>query len=215
MPIKRKNATYVPVVSVADVHQYARQGDAARFEFLPKNKIRVLAKTTDQLLHSGAWRPSIVTTAYPQRRRRWHFTNGYQVPERQQQTWTIDPANILASVGTYNQDVKVGKLSWHPESGELLLSPVYDQHAATIHSYGQHPFDEYVRLIVLQDEQKVLARPWSPTGDLSDEDERVASFEAQYAAKEMLEKAGMPASWKFETDASNQRMERLTGRRGW
>lgn len=212
----KRRVAYRQIIGSPEVLQYLQQD--ARFEFLPKMRVRILAKTTDKTIATGALRlarsKGMVLGLYSmQRRKHWRFTTSYKVPAQQQ--WTIDPNNILESVGAYNADVKVGKLSWHPESGELLLAPLHDQHAATIHNYGTHPFDEYVRLIVLQDEQKVLARPWSPTGGLSDEDDRVASFEAQYAAKEMLEKAGMPTSWKFETDASNQRMERLTGRRGW
>lgn len=148
------------------------------------------------------------------------FVHRYSLPKLTQGQWDLHPRNLLLSRGAYDE-IPLERISWHPLSGQMLLSGKSESfHAHDIHNQGSHPFDEYVRALVLPGKRRVVVRPWWPFS--SDEATRLdageaelISFEAQDALRHVLVDAGMPKSWAFEYDGDNARLEKLTGLRGW
>jgi hypothetical protein len=120
------------------------------------------------------------------------------------------------------------RFSWHPTSGEFLLSAPAEMHAQTIRSYGSHPFDEYVRGLVLRDQNIIATRPWAPNVDFGmmtgdPEEDRAqqfmveqASTESQEAVKRVMTSVGgVPSSWKWRFDVTNSDLQDLTGIFRW
>jgi len=148
------------------------------------------------------------------------FRVTYKLPARTQDLWAINPKNLLLSRGEYD-GTPLERISWHPLSGEMLLSGKDESyHAHDIHNQGSYPFDEYVRAIVLPGKRRVVVRPWWPYSQtemlrLDPGESDIISFEAQDKLRQVLVSAGMPKSWTFEFDGDNPRLERLTGRRDW
>jgi hypothetical protein len=156
---------------------------------------------------AGRWSPS-------------RFSAQVRMPERVAEMWNVNPRNLLLSRGEYDNK-PVERISWHPLTGEMLLSAKGESyHAHDIHNFGSKPFDEYVRAIVLPDKKRVVVRPWWPFNQsesmrLDPGEPEIISFEAQDALRRVLVRAGMPKSWTFEYDGTNTRLEQLTKRRNW
>ena len=170
-------------------------------------------------LPPGVKRPGSRTA----RTARWNpsrFVHRYSLPGLTQDQWELNPRNLLLSRGAYD-NIPLERISWHPLSGQMLLSGKSESfHAHDIHNQGQHPFDEYVRALVLPGKRRVVVRPWWPFSPdeamrLDAGEAELVSFEAQDALRGVLVSAGMPKSWTFEFDGDNARLEKLTGLRGW
>jgi len=112
----------------------------------------------------------------------------------------------------------IEKLSWCPRTGELLFVHPPLQHRT---ARGTHPFDDYVRLIVLTPLRLVCARPCWPSWLRSGSAPRLdaaalrASTVLQLQARRVLLATPSDVSWAFELNIDNRRLEHLTGRRGW
>lgn len=150
----------------------------------------------------------------------YRYKQSYRIPENNLRNWEINERNLLLSKPEFSES-KLERISWHPLTGEMILSEAgQSMHAHDIHNYGSYPFDEYVRVLVLPEKKKVTTRPWFPFGMdetkyLLQEDAKYISHAGQEALRKVLEKAGMPKSWKFEFNITNPRLEQLTGRMGW
>lgn len=148
------------------------------------------------------------------------YKSTFHIPESNARNWELSEKNLLLSRPEFSEN-KLERISWHPLSGEMILSERgQSMHAHDIHNHGSHPFDEYVRVLVLPEKRKVTTRPWFPFGMnetkyLMPEDAKYISHSGQDALRRVLEKAGMPKSWKFEYNVTNPRLEQLTGRMGW
>jgi hypothetical protein len=100
--------------------------------------------------------------------------------------------------------VKIGKhdlkVAVHPVTGEVLSG--FCQHA----SWLSVDFDKWIRAIIFPSRKRVYFRFYKPSGDYSfvTDEERAASFNACYSAREILIKKGYARrSWKvlyYETD---------------
>jgi hypothetical protein len=156
------------------------------------------------------------------------FASEIDIPEKNAQHWDIDPKNILDSTVKYSSGDLPTRFSWHPTSGEFLLSSPAEMHADTIRTYGSHPFDEYVRGLVLRDLKTIATRPWAPNVDFGmstgdPEEDRAqqfmveqASAESQAACKRVLTTlGGVPASWKWRFDVANADLQDMTGIFRW
>lgn len=155
------------------------------------------------------------------------FSNEINVPQKNAQHWDIDPRNILDSTVQFTDGEMAQKFSWHPTSGEFLLGRPGENHAVTIRSYGSHPFDEYVRGIVLRDQKTIATRPWVPdfsfamTGD--PEEDRAQQYMAEQASAESQEACrraltsvgGVPTTWTWKFDVNNQDLQDMTGIFRW
>ena len=150
----------------------------------------------------------------------YRYKQSYSIPENNLRNWEINENNLLLSKPEFSES-KLERISWHPLTGEMILSEKgSSMHAHDIYNHGSHPFDEYVRVLVLPEKRKVTTRPWFPFGMeetkyLLQEDAKYISHAGQDALRKVLEKAGMPKSWKFEFNITNPRLEQLTGRMGW
>ena len=108
----------------------------------------------------------------------------------------------------------VEKLSWCPRTGELLFVVPPQQHRT---APGSHPFDDYVRLIVLHELGLVLTRPCVPTwapghgAQLTLQGARVSTVLQVQAWRVFVE----GTDWSLELNANNDRLHALTGRHGW
>jgi len=173
-----------------------------------KRTLFVTARSVYRKSSVGRWNPS-------------RFVTTYFLPDKVAEAWDINEKNLLLSRSAYNEDAKLERISWHPLTGEMLLSEKgMSKHAVDIHNAGSHPFDEYIRAIVLPDKRRVIVRPWYPFNRtemfrLEPGEEELVSFEGQDAFRRMLVAAGMPSSWKFEYNGDNTRLEKLTGLRRW
>jgi len=156
------------------------------------------------------------------------FSSEISVPEKNAQQWEINSHNILESTVQFTDGETVQKFSWHPTSGEFLLGRPGEQHAVTIRAYGGHPFDEYVRGIVLHDQKTIATRPWAPdfgfgmtTGD--PEEDRAQQYMADQASAESQEACrraltsvgGVDTTWKWRFDVNNQDLQDMTGIFRW
>lgn len=64
---------------------------------------------------------------------------------------------------TDQDDLPPTKLSWHPLSGETILTAAGGNHVDDINRSGQHPDHEYLRGYVWHDNgQTVEISPWNP-----------------------------------------------------
>jgi hypothetical protein len=156
------------------------------------------------------------------------FSNELNIPQKNAKNWDIDPGNVLDSTVMYSTGSLATRFSWHPVSGEFLLSAPAEMHAITIRNYGTHSFDEYVRGLVLRDQKVIATRPWAPdvdfgmmTGD-PDEDRaqqylmEQASAESQEACQRVLTSVGgVPGNWKWKFDISNANLQDMTGIFRW
>ncbi|KKN66706.1 hypothetical protein LCGC14_0468920 [marine sediment metagenome] len=182
----------------------------------------------DHVTTSLARRPFSLPWPTPAGRRtartvKWNpnrFVHRYSLPRLTQDQWELHPRNLLLSRGAYDA-IPLERISWHPLSGQMLLSGKGESfHAHDIHNQGSHPFDEYIRALVLPGKRRVVVRPWWPFSPdeamrLDAGEAELVSFEAQDALRKVLAAAGMPKSWSFEYDGDNARLEKLTGRRDW
>ncbi len=171
------------------------------------------------------WYPGdyVVASSRVARTAKWNpsrFVHQYSLPKLTQSQWDLHPRNLLLSRGAYDE-IPLERISWHPLSGQMLLSGKSESfHAHDIHNQGSHPFDEYIRALVLPGKRRVVVRPWWPFSPdealrLDAGEAELVSFEAQDALRHVLVNAGMPKSWTFEYDGDNARLEKLTGLRGW
>jgi len=148
------------------------------------------------------------------------FVENYVIPESNLRNWEINRRNLVLSSSVFDGP-RLERISWHPLTGEMILSGRGESyHAMDIHNHGSHPFEEYVRALVLPEKRMVAARPWCPlTGEaashLDEADESRLSRGGQLALETVLRNAGLPKSWKFVLDIDNPKLEQLTGRRGW
>jgi hypothetical protein len=157
------------------------------------------------------------------------FSGALEIPLGVEAQWELDDQNILQSTLKYREGVTPQKFSWHPTSGEFLLSVPPEMHALAIKAHGSYPFDEYVRGIVLPEQQTIATRPWVPdfaatsmtTGDPEEDRAQAAlleeaSVESQQACKRALTGVGgVPASWKWKFDVSNTDLQAMTGIFRW
>jgi hypothetical protein len=156
------------------------------------------------------------------------FSSEINVPDKNARNWDINPNNILDSTVVFREGALPQRFSWHPTSGEFLLSAPAEMHAQTIRSYGSHPFDEYVRGLVLRDQNIIATRPWAPNVDFGmmtgdPEEDRAqqfmveqASTESQEAVKRVMTSVGgVPSSWKWRFDVTNSDLQDLTGIFRW
>ncbi|HCH61424.1 MAG TPA: hypothetical protein DFR83_01380 [Deltaproteobacteria bacterium] len=108
----------------------------------------------------------------------------------------------------------VEKLSWCSRTGELLFVVPPQQHRT---APGTHPFDDYVRLIVLHELGLVLTRPCVPTWapghgpHLTLEGASVSTVLQVQAWRVFVE----GTRWSLELNVNNRRLHALTGRGGW
>jgi hypothetical protein len=148
------------------------------------------------------------------------FVQSYAIPGSNLRNWEINPRNLALSTSALDGP-PLERISWHPLSGEMILSGhAESHHAMDIHNHGSHPFVEYVRALVLPEKRMVATRPWCPLEHEAarhlDEDSALRlSHGGQRALETVLRKAGLPKSWRFVVDIDNARLEQLTGRRGW
>jgi hypothetical protein len=187
-------------------------------------RVRVLVRDSLEELELFTM-PRFPALRYEQPASRWRprdFASGYFVPEQNFRAWQINRRNLVRSKGLYD-GIPLERISFHPLTGEMLLSGQRESyHAHDIHNHGSHPFDEYVRALVLPEQRMVATRPFCPVaqGEASRLDERTAlrlSVAAQLALRTVLISAGQPKMkiWKFAINTVNAHLEQLTGRRGW
>jgi hypothetical protein len=154
---------------------------------------------------------------------RWdprHFAKGFVIPQSNLRCWEINHRNLVLSRSIFDGP-RLERISWHPLTGEMILSGRGESHhAMDIHNHGSRPFEEYVRALVLPEKRMVATRPWCP---LPCEKARILdgraasrlSEDGQNALKAVLVNAGLPKSWRFVLDIDNTALEKLSGRRGW
>lgn len=182
------------------------------------NGVTVVDRATTEVVESfeleGSRRRPIPRIAL--RVGRWNpnrFTNKAKVPEAVLRGWKINEESILASITLTGG--KLGKFAWHPLTGEFIPDDLHGEHATAIHNFGSFPFDEYVRGIVLHDRGLVTTRPWMPDPSTRGEDAAMLAFEGQHAAKEMLERHGLPSDWDFQYNTSNVLLQEMTQIHRW
>ncbi len=148
------------------------------------------------------------------------FSKDLVIPDSNVRCWEISPRNLLLSSSIFGGP-RLERISWHPLSGEMILSGRGESHhAMDIHNHGSHPCAEYVRALVLPEKRVVATRPWCPlVGDAARQVDRadtiLLSRGGQVALEGVLRGAGMTRSWRHILDIDNARLEQLTGRRGW
>jgi len=111
------------------------------------------------------------------------------------------------------------KLSWCPQSGEILFVHPPQQHMT---ARGSRPFDDYVRLIVLREWNLVCARPCWPSWVRVDGNHRpdaaalrISTVLQLQAWRVLVCPQAPPERWHFELNVNNARLQALTGRTGW
>ena len=143
------------------------------------------------------------------------FTNQVKLNPSNADRFNVDLDDILATTNLAGKPIE--KFSWNPVTGEILFIHAPMQHAT---AKGASPFDDYVRGIILHKQNKVLFRPFWPTWmrktpyDRFDEEAAAVSFDAQWEAKEMIERHG-GRGWNIEMNTNNRQLEEMTGRRYW
>lgn len=190
-----------------------------------------------KLLYHGAvyqrvdrrYLPVQMTALLRRRFRSPAFSGALEIPPGVEARWELDDQNVLQSTLKYRENVMPQKFSWHPISGEFLLSVPPEMHAMAIKAYGSYPFDEYVRGIVLPEQQTIAMRPWVPnfadasmtTGDPAEDRAQAAlleeaSVESQQACKRaLISVGGVPANWKWKFDVTNADLQAMTGIFRW
>ena len=112
----------------------------------------------------------------------------------------------------------VEKMSWNPLTGELLIVPPGQFHAAI---KGKAPFDDYVRLVILHKLNKCTFRPFWPTWASKgayDTPDQVEFFDLNMDAQEACEKALKAAGakgWTFQYNVDNKALSEMTGQDRW
>jgi hypothetical protein len=151
----------------------------------------------------------------PKIARAQRFTNRVKLNPSNADRFNVDLDDILATTNLAGKPIE--KFSWNPVTGELLLIHPLSNHAS---QKGASPFDDYVRGIILHKQNKVLFRPFWPTWvkktpyDRFDEEAAAISFDAQWQAKEMIERHG-GRGWNIEMNTNNRQLQEMTGRRNW
>lgn len=130
--------------------------------------------------------------------------------------FTFDLNNLLSTTDRSGRPIE--KFSWNPLSGETLFIHPPMQHKT---ESGSAPLADYVRVIVLHTQRRVLFRPFWPLWvqtegaySVFDVAAGMVSFRAQCQAMDILRRRGGRA-WDYELNTTNPRLEALTGRRGW
>ena len=152
----------------------------------------------------------------PRVARAQRFTNQVKLNAANAARFNVDLDDILATTSVGGNPIE--KFSWNPVTGEILFIHAPQQHAT---AKGSSPFDDYVRAIILRKQKKVLFRPFWPTWmrkstyDTFDEEAGMVSFDAQWEAKEMVERHG-GRGWNIEMNTNNRQLQEISGRRwGW
>ena len=151
----------------------------------------------------------------PKVARSYRLTNQVKLNSSNAARFNVDLDDLLATTSVGGKPIE--KFSWNPVTGEILFIHAPQMHAT---AKGSSPFDDYVRGIILHDRKKVLFRPFWPTWmrktpyDTFDDEAAAVSFDAQWEAKEMLERHGA-RGWNIEMNTNNRQLEEMTGRRNW
>jgi len=190
---------------------------------LPKGiRVRVLASDTLDELERFTL-PRFPDLRYQPPEPRWqsrNFVRGFTVPEQNLANWEINRKNLVRSTGLFD-GVPLERISWHPPTGEMLLSGrCQSYHAHDIHNHGSHPFEEFVRALVLPENRIVATRPFCPidprdAASNDHRDMRRISVAAQVVLRTVLVTAGLPKNWRFVFNTNNRHLEQISGRRGW
>ncbi len=111
----------------------------------------------------------------------------------------------------------IEKLSWNPRTGETLLVWPGNHHASV---RGKSPFDDYVRVVILQNQHKCTFRPFWPSwakGIPGQKDESDA-FDLSYSAQEACEnalRANGSKGWTFQYNVDNAIFTEMSGHSWW
>ena len=148
------------------------------------------------------------------------FAKSFAVAKSNLRSWELNRRNLVLSTPV-TPGPKLERISWHPGTGEMIFSGRGESfHNMDIHNHGARPFNEYVRALVLPELRMVATRPWYPLGDkearlVGDNIAQRLSLDGQFALRTVLEKAGLPKSWRVTHNTVNSHLEQLSGRRGW
>lgn len=138
------------------------------------------------------------------------FSTSLRIRPETQAHFSVD-GGVLGAV--HRDGARLIKFSWEPRTGETLLVTPGLQHAT---AEGAHPFDDYLRAIVLHDHRIVAFRPYWPQWARASvyaefgADDAERSYDAQLACEKALVAAGT-RGWTFRFNITNIALESLTG----
>lgn len=189
-------------------------GRAAPLDILPDGSVRLAHRGDDTLLRLMADELAEAGEPVVRTARSYRFTKQLKLDPSKIRNWNVDENDILSATTIGGKPLE--KFSWNPKTGEFLLVWPGQNHAS---ASGSAPFDDYVRGIILPG-RKVTFRPFWPTWlrrgpyDTFDEEASMVSWDAQYAAREMIE-AHSKGGQSYRVNVTNKQLEEMTGRTRW
>lgn len=141
------------------------------------------------------------------------FADAMPILARTATHWRVG-SGVLDAV--HGDGKRLVKFSWEPRTGETLLIPPGQQHASV---EGEHPFDDYLRGIVLHEQRIIALRPYWPASARASvyagfgPDDAERSYDAQAACERALLQAhpANPSEWTYRYNITNPALEELTG----
>jgi hypothetical protein len=144
------------------------------------------------------------------------YCSEVRVQSAQDWSWQGDLLRARALVG--GRPTALEKFSWSPKTGETWLMQPGQAHSS-VRTKLSEPFDDYVRGIVLIDQNLIALRPvvpsWTPGYPLVPRaTANIVSMEMQDACKQALEAFGS-SGWGWQFNINNALLEELTGYHRW
>ena len=129
------------------------------------------------------------------------ISNYIDVPDKVRIRFTNHEIFILDNLEVQTKK-PIFKMMWEPESGEFLMG-VYPENHKQLLSFGNHPFDSYLRGIYIKEKKEVVTRPyWNPA--ITQEYDKILSNQVQEAFKKILQSSGRDnVSYRFNITNQN------------
>jgi len=137
------------------------------------------------------------------------FLEAVKLHPRVLELWDINEDFILDSNPKYEDDERVGRFSYNPNTGELVIETFKNQHAIDIGWQASSPFDEFVRGVYTGD--KVMLRWYGANPYATSEKIKMDSFNAFYDTEEMLKRNGLPPGMQIDHGVSTEDIRQDTG----